>query len=168
MHRTGLLFAALLSILVPGILLAQTAPHTVAIFPLKNVRNYAKHDSLSWSFADSLFAQLQTKPEANTVYSLIPMDDIRDQIIAQNIDIKSPSYDSDLWKIARALGAERAIVGTYVVDNEVAYIEVKVYEVKTLLFDQQNKAENLKRSFPEALTAVPSVVKRIYPAVSKP
>jgi|GEM_PF-2032231 len=171
MNRFGLPHAALLSIALlgaAGTAVAQTAPPTVVVFPLKNVRNNAQHDTLSWMFADSLYSQLAANPEAGAAYTLISMDDLRDQIIAQNVDIKSPSYDSDLWKIAGALGANRAVVGSYMVDNEMAYIEVKVYDVKTLLFDQQNKAENLKRPFPEAITAVPSVVKRIIGAVAKP
>jgi len=131
-----------------------TPPVAVAIFPFKNLYGYVAHDSLSWPYADSLYAWLNGQPPAGVRYQLIPMDDIRDQMLAQNVDVKSPSYETDVWKIAKSLGARLVVWGTYLVKYEKSNIEVKVYDVKTLLHDPDNMATKVRVPFSQSLETV--------------
>lgn len=136
-------------------------PVTVAIFPFKNLHNAVEHEELSWSYADSLHNWLMAQEPAGTRYTIISMDDIRDQMLAQNVDVKSPSYETDVWKIAKALGAKLLIWGTYFVKYEKSNIEVKVYDVKLLLDDPENKATGIRTPYPQSLETVPEVGQRI-------
>src|SRR4051812_9007739 len=84
----------------------QATPTMIAVFPLKNLYGEVKYDSLSWVYADSLVAYLNGRTGSGTVYQLIPMDDLRDQMLAQNIDVRAPSYETDVWKMVKLLGAK--------------------------------------------------------------
>ena len=134
--------------------LKSQEPVTVAIFPFKNLYGEVKYDSLSWSFADSLYAYLTSLPGHGTTYTLLPMDDLRDQMIALNIDVKSPSYETDVWKVVRALGARIIVWGTYLVKYEKANIEVKVINARTIMPDPVYFAEKIRVPYPLALSTV--------------
>jgi TolB-like protein len=145
---------------------AQNAdPVTVAIFPFKNLYGFEQHDTLSWDYADSLYAYLNRQAPAGTRYQLVTMDDIRDQMLAQNVDVKSPSYETDVWKIAKLLGARLVVWGTYLVKYEKSNIEVKVVDVKTLMHDPVNYAEKVRVPFPQSLETVPTVGDKIIGAL---
>lgn len=161
--------ALLLALLPAGISFAATAasaePVTVAIFPLKNAYGEVKYDSLAWSYADSLFAYLNTQAGAGTVFTIIPMDDIRDQMLALNVDPNSPSYETEIFKIAKALGAKKVMWGSYLVKYEKANIEIKVIDAKTLMPDRKNIAEKIRAPFPEALSTVAEAGTKLLPGL---
>jgi hypothetical protein len=93
------------------------------------------------------------------------MDDVRDQMLAQNVDIKSPSYETDVWTVAKLLGAKKIVWGTYFVKYEKANLEAAVVDTKTLMKDEAHKAEKLRPLYPEALTVVSTVADKILPAM---
>lgn len=138
-----------------------TEPVTVAIFPFKNLHYAVQHEGLAWSYADSLRSWLMSQEPADERYTIISMDDIRDQMLAQNVDVTSPSYETDVWKIAKALGARLLIWGTYFVKYEKSNIEVKIFDVKTILDDPEHKATGIRVPFAESLQTVPEVGERI-------
>ncbi len=148
---------------------AQTAPAsgpvTIAIFPFKNLSGEVKYDSLSWAYADSLYSYLKAQPGSGTVYSLVTMDDVRDQMLAQNVDVKSPSYETDVWGLAKALGAVRLVWGTYFVKYDKANLEAKVVDVKTAMPNNQYYAEKIRPAYTEALKTVETLAQRILPAM---
>lgn len=145
---------------------AQPAePVVIAIFPFKNVTGEVKYDDLGWSFADSLQNYLNATAPAGTSFTLVPMDEIRDQMLAQNVDVKSPSYEGDVWMVAEALGAKKIVWGTYIVKYEKANIETKVYDIKTVMPDPQHFAERIRLLYTEALNAVVTVGDAILPAM---
>jgi hypothetical protein len=140
-------------------------PVTIAIFPFRNVTGEVKYDELGWTFIDSLENYLNATAGAGTSFKLIPVDDIRDQMLAQNIDVKSPSYEGDVWMVAEALGASKIIWGSYVVKYEKANLEVKVIDAKTLMPDPAAVADRLRPLYPEALTTVATVGDKILPGL---
>lgn len=148
---------------------AQGAPQatavTIAIFPFKNLSGEVKYDSLSWAYADSLVSYLNLQSGANTVYHLIPMGDVRDQMLAQNVDVKSPSYETDIWKLAQLLGATKLVWGTYFVKYDKANLEAKVIDLKTAMPDNTHFAEKIRPYYNDALTSVPTLAGRILPAM---
>jgi hypothetical protein len=164
-----LVFLALLFAILP--LYASVAqdggatPTIIAMFPLKNLYGEVKYDSLAWSYADSLVAYLNSRPGSGTVYQLIPMDDLRDQLLAQNIDVRAPSYETDVWKVVKLLGAKKIIWGTYLVKYEKANIELKIIDVKTLMPDRANIADKIRVPFPEALSTVVAAGDKITPGL---
>lgn len=140
-------------------------PTTIAIFPLKNLSGEVKYDSLSWKFADSLAVVLNAKPESGKNYHLVSMDDVRDQMLAQNVDVKSPSYETDVWRIAKLLGATKIVWATYFVKYEKANIDAKVYSLKTMMADPAGIAEKLRPPYDDALSTVTTVADKILPAM---
>lgn len=138
---------------------------TIAIFPFKNLTGEVKYDDLTWNFADSLYGYLKTKPETGTVYNLVTMDDVRDQMLALNVDVKSPSYENDVWQVAQALGAKKIVWGTYYMKYDVAQIEVKVPDAKTMMHDPQYMVKALRPEYKDALSKVGLVGDKILPTL---
>ena len=172
MMRTLLLRTLLfLIVATSGVAFAQEAqqedPVVIAIFPFKNVTGEVKYDSLGWWFVDSLEVYLNKSELAGRVFSLVPMTDIRDQMLAQNIDVKSPSYEGDVWMAAEALGATKIVWGTYIVKYDKANIETKVVDAKTLMPDARHFAERIRVLYDEGLSAVTKVGDLILPGLHR-
>jgi hypothetical protein len=152
-----------------GVATAQgdgATPTTIAIFPLKNLGGEVIYDELSWKYADSLAAALNATPEAGKTFVLVSMDDIRDQMLAQNVDVKSPSYETDVFTIAKLLGATKIVWASFLVKYEKALIEAKVVDTKTLMSNPDHVAKKIKALYTEATTTVPQVVEKILPAMN--
>jgi hypothetical protein len=163
--RRSILLALLLAIMGTTTAALAQEPVVIAIFPFKNVTGEVKYDDLGWSYIDSLQNYLNASPLAGTVFTLVPVNDIRDQMLAQNIDIKSPSYEGDVWMAAEALGATKIVWGSYIVKYEKANIEAKVIDAKTLMPDAQHFADRIRLLYTDALTSVPTVGEKILPAL---
>jgi hypothetical protein len=93
------------------------------------------------------------------------MDDVRDQMLAQNVDVKSPSYETDVWRVAKLLGATKIVWATYFVKYEKANIEAKVINTKTLMADPAGIAEKIRPPYTDALSTVTVVADKILPAM---
>jgi hypothetical protein len=143
---------------------AQT-PIRIAIFPFKNLTGEVKYDSLSWAYTDSLVKYLNTKEPAGILYTLVPVEEIRDQMLALNIDQKSPSYETDVWELAKLLGATKIVWGTYFVKYEKANLEAKVIDAKTMLADATNFADRIKLPYTAALESVQMLGDLILPGL---
>jgi len=169
MKRSFFSIALLLALAAPGIISAQTAaqgdPTMIAVFPLKNLYDDAQYDDLIWSYADSLVSYLNTKEGAGKTFAILPMDDLRDQMLAQNIDPNSPSYETDVFKILKLLGARKVVWGTYLVKYEKANIELKILDAKTLMADQKHMANKIRAPYAEALSTVASAGDKLLPGL---
>lgn len=167
--KRSILFTLLLAIVgTTATSIAQDAasePVVIALFPFRNVTGEVKYDELGWTYIDSLEDYLNASPEAGKSFTLIPVSDIRDQMLAQNIDVKSPSYEGDVWMVAEALGAKKIIWGNYIVKYEKANLEVKVIDAKTLMPDPSAMADRLRPLYAEALTTVSIVGDKILPGL---
>jgi hypothetical protein len=86
-------------------------------------------------------------------------------MLSLNIDVKSPSYETDVWELAKLLGATKIVWGTYFVKYEKANLEAKVIDVKTMAPDATNFADRIKLLYAQALESVPRLGDKILPGL---
>ena len=136
-------------------------PVIIALFPLKNQPGEVIYDDLGWEFADSLYNYLSAKEDAGTRYELVPTIDVRDQMLALNVDIKSPSYETDVYTIAEAFEARKILMGTYFMRYGKANIEIKIIDMD--INWEVFKTKSIRLPYEEALSAVDDVAEQLYP-----
>jgi len=165
MKRFFFSLALVLALLPSGILSAgpalQDEPTMIAVFPMKNQSSDVRYDSLAWSYADSLVAYLNTQQGAGTTFTLLPMNDLRDQMLALNVDPRSPSYETDVFRIVKALGAKKVVWGIYKVKYEKVDVELKIIDARTLMPDKKHIADKVRSLYTEALSTVTSAGDRL-------
>ena len=162
----ALAFVSLLAAL-PAAALAQSKdkPVTIAIFPFKNLYGEEKYEDLGWAYADSLEVYLNAQDGAGKKYTIIANTDVRDQMLAQNVDVKSPSYETDVWTIAEALGADKLVWGTYFVKYGKVFLKAEVIDLSINMPDPDHVGESKGLHYEEAIQSVPEVGEKILPAL---
>ena len=148
-----------------GLQAQESEPAVVAIFPFKNLHNAVEHNDLSWQYADSLEAALNAMEGAGTAYEIIPNIDVRDQLLAQNVDISSPSYETDVWNLAELLEADKMIWGTYFTKYGKVYLKVEIVDLSINMPDTENVGESKGLKYEEALASVISVAQMVVPGL---
>lgn len=145
---------------------AQTDKKSViAIFPFKNLYGEVQYDDIGWEFADSLEVWFNGQEAANTKYEIVPNIDVRDQMLAQNVDVKSPSYETDVWTIAEALEADKLIWGTYFVKYNKVFLKVEIIDLSVNMPDPENVGESKGLLYEEAINSVPNVGAQLLPGL---
>lgn len=145
---------------------AQTDEKSViAIFPFKNLYGEVQYDDIGWEYADSLEAWLNRQEAANTKFEIIPNIDVRDQMLAQNVDVKSPSYETDVWTIAEALEAHKIVWGTYFVKYNKVFLKVEIIDLSVNMPDPENVGESKGLLYEEAINSVPEVGEDLLPGL---
>lgn len=137
----------------------------IAIFPFKNLYGEVQYDDLGWEYADSLEAYLNRQAGAGTRYEVVSNIDVRDQLLAQNVDVKSPSYETDVWTIAEALDADKLVWGTYFVKYDKVFLKTEVIDLSINMPDPENVGESKGLLYGEAIQSVPDVGDKILPAL---
>ena len=156
----------LLLFLVMGTLGANAqSPARIAVFPFKNLGGEVIYDSLSWAYTDSLVKYLNASAPAGTAYTMIPVEDIRREMVAKNIQVSTPSYETDVWDLAKSLGATKIIWGTYLVKYSKANIEAKIFDLQTMLPDGTNFARKIRIAYDTALESVSVVGEKLLPGL---
>jgi TolB-like protein len=149
-------------------LLAQDAtPTVIAIFPFKNLHNDVEFDELTWTYADSLEIVLNGMDGNGTTFEIISNLDVRDQLLAQNVDVKSPSYETDVWTIAEALEADKLIWGTYFTKYGKVFLKVEIIDLSINMPDSENVGESKGIKYEEALSSVIAVANQLLPGLAK-
>ena len=143
----------------------ESSPTVIAIFPFKNLHNQVEFDDLTWSYADSLEAALNAMEGSGTTFEIISNLDVRDQLLAQNVDVKSPSYETDVWTIAEALEADKLIWGTYFTKYGKVYLKVEIIDLSVNMPDTENVGESKGLKYEEALASVLDVAKALLPGL---
>jgi hypothetical protein len=146
-------------------LAAQEEPTTIAIFPFKNLYGEVQYDDLGWSYADSLEVFLNAQPGSGANFALVPNVDVKDQMLAMNVDVKAPSYETDVWTIAEALGASKIVWGTYFTKYGKVYLKVEIIDLSVNMADTENVGESKGLLYEEAITSVPTVGEKIVPGL---
>ncbi len=145
---------------------AQTDKKSViAIFPFKNLYGEVQYDDIGWEFADSLEVWFNAQEGANTKYEIVSNIDVRDQMLAQNVDVKSPSYETDVWTIAEALEADKLIWGTYFVKYNKVFLKVEIIDLSVNMPDPENVGESKGLLYEEAINSVPDVGAQLLPGL---
>jgi TolB-like protein len=176
MQRATQILLLLAFLLAPGFALTaqepEEAPATmapepavIAIFPFKNLYGEVRFDDLSWDYADSLESWLNAQPGAGETFKLIPNIDVRDQLLAQNVDVKSPSYETDVWEIGEALGADKMIWGTYYTKYEKVYLKVQIIDLSINMADPEHEGESKGLKYEHALQSVTEVGEMLLPGL---
>ena len=148
--------------------LAQDAsPTVIAIFPFKNLHNEVEYDDLTWSYADSLESALNAMEGSGTTFEIISNIDVRDQLLAQNVDVKSPSYETDVWTIAEALEADKLIWGTYFTKYGKVFLKVEIIDLSINMPDTENVGESKGLKYEEALASVIDVANKLLPGLAR-
>ncbi|MCB0713961.1 MAG: hypothetical protein KDD67_16670 [Ignavibacteriae bacterium] len=138
---------------------------TIAIFPFKNLYGEEQYESLGWDYADSLEVWLNGREELGTEFELIPNIDVKDQMLAQNVDIKSPSYETDVWTIAEALEADKMIWGTYYVKYNKVFLKVEIIDLSINMPDPDHVAESKGLLYEDAVNSVSDVGEMLLPGL---
>ncbi len=157
----------ILLLLACGTLAASAqSPGRIAVFPFKNLGGEAIYDSLSWAYTDSLVRYLNAAAPAGELYTMIPVEDIRREMAAKNIQSSTPSYETDVWDLAKSLGATKIVWGTYLVKYNKANIEAKIIDLQTMLADGTNFARKIRPPYDSALESVPDVGMKLLPGLN--
>ncbi len=143
----------------------ESKPTVIAIFPFKNLHNAVEHNDLSWEYADSLEAALNAMEGNGTAYTIIPNVDVRDQLLAQNVDISSPSYETDVWTLAELLEADKMIWGTYFTKYGKVFLKVEIIDLSINMPDTENVGESKGLKYENALESVIAVAGMIVPGL---
>ena len=147
-------------------LFAQEADKPViAIFPFKNLYGEEQYDDLGWSYADSLEVWFNRQEGADKQFELIANIDVQDQMVAQNVDVKSPSYETDLWTIAEALGANKMIWGTYFTMYGKVFLKVEIIDLSINMSDTKNVGESKGLLYEDAHNSVEDVGEMLLPGL---
>lgn len=163
----ALTFVSLLS-LFPLAASAQgdAKPVVIAIFPFKNLYGEVQYDDLGWAYADSLEVYLNAQAGAGTTYEVLSNIDVRDQMLAQNVDVKSPSYETDVWTIAEALEADKLIWGTYFVKYGKVFLKTEIIDLSVNMPDPENVGESKGLLYEEAINSVSDVGAKLVPGLT--
>ncbi len=149
----------------PALHAQESEPTVLAIFPFKNLHNAEEHNELSWQYADSLESYLNTLDGNGTAYEIIPNIDVRDQLLAQNVDISSPSYETDVWNIAELLEADKMIWGTYFTKYGKVFLKVEIIDLSINMPDTENVGKSKGLKFENALASVEAVATALVPGL---
>ena len=145
---------------------AQTDEKSViAIFPFKNLYGEVQYDDIGWEFADSLEVFLNAQEGANKKFEIVSNIDVRDQMLAQNVDVKSPSYETDVWTIAEALEADKLVWGTYFVKYNKVFLKVEIIDLSINMPDPENVGQSKGLLYEEAINSVPDVGAQLLPGL---
>lgn len=162
----ALAFVSLLAVLPTPAPAQETArPVVIAIFPFKNLYGEVQYDDIGWAYADSLEVYLNAQAAAGTTYEVLSNVDVRDQMLAQNVDVKSPSYETDVWTIAEALEADKLIWGTYYVKYGKVFLKTEIIDLSINMPDPDNVGESKGLLYEEAIKAVPDIGAKLLPGL---
>lgn len=156
-------------LLIAGILamstLAVHAQSRVAVLPFRNMDGNIKYNVWTMQLADSLRTALNNVDAAQTAFVIIPADSVEMAISELNLDPTNPQYESDVWKAVAALGANKVVQGTLLLQGERVLLNAYVYDVSTKMPDAMNQAKNIFKSPATYLEAVPVMARKLHPAL---
>ena len=135
----------------------------IAIFPFKNLYGEEQYDDLGWSYADSLEVWVNQQEETGKDFELIANIDVKDQMLAQNVDVKSPSYETDVWTIAEALEADKLVWGTYFTKYGKVFLKVEIIDLSINMPDTENVGESKGLLYENAHNSVSDVGEMLLP-----
>jgi TolB-like protein len=161
MRSCLLLLAAAIS------LLGQTR---IAVLPFRNMDGDLRYNLWCYRFADSVAAflaeALQHSDTLRQRYVLVSRDTLEQVLGELNLDPTTPQYDSDMWKAAQLLQAEKVLTGNFNLLPGKILLNAYLYDVRT------KKAEaavrNLYRSEDRADELSRLIVDRLLPQLYGP
>ncbi len=144
--------------LAASALWAQTR---LAVLPFRNMDGDLRYNQWCYRFADSVAALLAAADTTQQHYVLVPRDSLELVLGELNLDPTTPQYDSDIWKAARLLGAEKVITGNFNLLPGKILLNAYLYDVRTQR--EEAAARNLYRAEAKADELSRIVVERLMP-----
>lgn len=116
----------------------------IAVLPFRNMDGDLRYNLWCYRFADSVAALLTRADTVQRHYWIIPRDSLEIVLGELNLDPTTPQYDSDIWKAAQLLRAQKIITGTFNLLPGKILVNAYIYDVRTKRVE--GSARNLYRS----------------------
>ncbi len=131
----------------------------LAVLPFRNMDGDLRYNRWCYRFADSIAALLQQADTAQRHYVLIPRDSLEMVLGELNVDPTTPQYDSDIWKAAQLLRADKVLTGNFNLLPGKILVNAYIYDVRTKREEAQ--ARNLYRAEERADELPALIVQRL-------
>lgn len=139
----------------------------VAVLPFQNMDGDLTLNVLSYKLQDSIATLLHKQDLQAQNYIVIPTDSIDILVSQYNLDPLNPQYTTDMWKAIKELRVDVVISGTFNHVRNVTLFNAYIYDVETKLPYPDYQARNIFKSRKNAMEAVPEIVKKLLPGLSK-
>jgi len=159
-----LLFTLALVVFISSLAISQTR---IVVLPFANMDGNIKLNIYSYKLQDSLFKALQQVDPDGKNFQLVPLDSVEIVLADLNLDPNNPQYQTDLWKAVKLLKVQKVVSGNFNLQAERFLINGYVIDVETKLYDKANQARDIFKKEERILEAVPTIIKRISPALIK-
>lgn len=159
-----LLFTLALVVFISSLAISQTR---IVVLPFANMDGNIKLNIYSYKLQDSLFKALQQVDPDGKNFQLVPLDSVEIVLADLNLDPNNPQYQTDLWKAVKLLKVQKVVSGNFNLQAERFLINGYIIDVETKLYDKANQARDIFKKEERILEAVPTIIKRISPALIK-
>ncbi len=133
----------------------------IAVLPFRNMDGDLRYNQWCYRFADSVAVLLARADTAGRVYRVIPRDSLELLLGELNLDPTTPQYDSDIWKAAQLLQAEKVVTGNFNLLPGKILVNAYLYDVRTKR--AEGSARNLYRAEERADELSRLIVDRLLP-----
>ncbi|MEN3027308.1 MAG: hypothetical protein ABDH31_06360 [Chlorobiota bacterium] len=133
----------------------------IAVLPFRNMDGDLRYNLWCYRFADSISTLLSQADTARQHYLLIPRDSLELVLGELNLDPTTPQYDSDIWKAAQVLRADKVVTGNFNLLPGKILVNAYIYDIRTKR--EEASARNLYRSEERAAELPAIIVARLLP-----
>jgi TolB-like protein len=159
-----LLLTLALVVCISSLAISQTR---IVVLPFANMDGNIKLNIYSYKLQDSLFKALQQFDPDGKNFQLVPLDSVEIILADLNLDPNNPQYQTDMWKAVKLLKVQKVVSGNFNLQAERFLINGYIIDVETKLYDKANQARDIFKKEERILEAVPTIIKRISPALIK-
>jgi TolB-like protein len=141
-----------------------SAQTKIAILPFSNLDGEYSLNKWCYELQDSLIKAFQAFDPEQKYVTVVPAEEVENALSDLNIDANSPTFDSDKWKVAPSLKAERIISGTFRVAANRFLINSYIYYPETQLSDPDFQARDIFKKEEKILESVSVIVRQLSKA----
>lgn len=141
----------------------QSQPR-VTVFPFNNVNGKLEENIWSYELRDSLETALKILDPNEEHFVMIPAEEVDVALASVNFDPSNPQWESDMWKVAEELGADKVILGNFDINANRYLINAYIIHVKTKLRDP-NQARDIFKKQEDIFDSIPIIVRSIKPGL---
>jgi hypothetical protein len=160
----------IISLLIVTVVTTSTAwsQIRVVVLPFRNMDGEINLNEWCYSLADSLRTKLLEINPNQKVFIMVPQDSVEMAIAALNLDPDNVQYESDIWTAMNNIHADRVVQGNFFRRHTKVLMNAYVYDVEFKMADPEHQAKDLYKDPSAIMEAVPTMAKRLYPALIKP
>lgn len=154
--------------LVIGTSVATVAQIRVVVLPFRNMDGEIALNAWSYELADSLKKKILETDPTQTVFVMVAQDSVEMAISNLNLDPSNVQYESDVWRAMEDLHVDRVVQGNFFRRGPRVLMNAYVYDVEFKMADPEFQAKDIYKSETTYMSAVPTMAKKLYPALLKP